>query len=180
MCCLSSCFSPFLPASWPLNCWWRVCLPVVCSPNWSQDADALAALERHIKHTFFLRLNQHWRWGELWEAGVGEKVKDVKIDDWDMLLSLVREFPRLLFWTQQTLQEIIRKIAHHLFRWWWGYIFFTVCPINPRLACQSQSARDLGSYLAQWWVITDIYSSVVLEREANTWILGNNGFQGKP
>lgn len=59
ICCLSSCFFSFLPASWPLNFCSRVWLPVVCSPNWSQDTDALAALDWHIKHTVFLRLNQH-------------------------------------------------------------------------------------------------------------------------
>lgn len=37
----------FHPVSWPLNSRRCVCLPLVYSPNWSQDADALAGCERH-------------------------------------------------------------------------------------------------------------------------------------
>lgn len=60
----------FLPVSWPLNSSWWITLPAVCSPNWSQDADALAVSEQYsiYKNAVFLKLNQpggRLHWGKL-------------------------------------------------------------------------------------------------------------------
>ena len=60
----------FLPVSWPLNSSWWVTLPAVCSPNWSQDADALAVSEQYsiYKNAVFSKLNQpggRLHWGKL-------------------------------------------------------------------------------------------------------------------
>lgn len=96
--CLAAFFS-LLPVSWPLNSWWWVCLPVVCSPNWSQDGDALAAWEQYsiYIHLLFEIEPTQRREDELKEVSVGGKVKKKRCEDWRVgsfgLFTLAGIFP---------------------------------------------------------------------------------------
>lgn len=124
--CLAPFFFSFLPVRWPLNSWWWVCLPVVCSPNWSQDADALAAWEQYSIYIYTQTLSfRDWTNTEEVKWTEGSQCRrrgkgDAKIW-WFVYIS--RDFPsayyvgKFNFWVHFLMwlafQEMVLKISSH-------------------------------------------------------------------